>query len=68
MVEVRQFGSLAADGQSDQYSDIDLVVVVEEIADRSFAENVPRLLGPLGPQLIAGWGLDRLPDTYIRTI
>jgi hypothetical protein len=67
VVEVQPFGSLAGE-ESDQYSDIDLVVIVDGVSDRSFAEGLPDLLRPIGSQLIAGWGLDRLPETYVRTI
>jgi hypothetical protein len=69
VVDVRPYGSLKADGaQSDQYSDIDLVVDLEGISDRAFAEYVPSLLRSLGRPLIAGWGLEMLPDTYVRTL
>ncbi|MEQ7125296.1 hypothetical protein ABN034_12315 [Actinopolymorpha sp. B11F2] len=69
VVEVRPYGSLGAGGDhSDRYSDIDLVAVVDGLSDRAFATKLPGLLIPLGRPLIAGWGLDRLPDTYVRTL
>lgn len=68
MVEVCPFGSLGAGGKPDRYSDLDLVVVVDGLSDRAFAENVPHVISPLGRPLIAGWGLDLLPDTYVRTV
>jgi len=65
--DVELYGSLAS-GRADRYSDLDLVVHLEGISDKAFADIVPDLLHPLGRQLIAGWALDRLPDTYVRTI
>lgn len=67
VVGVRSFGSLAA-GRADAYSDIDLVVDLDGVSDRSFALHLPAHLELLGRPLITGWGLDRLPDTYVRTI
>lgn len=68
VVEVRPHGSLAATGRSDRFSDVDFLVVVDGVTDRGFAERVPDELRPIGRQLIAGWGLDMLPDTYVRTL
>ncbi|GAB3764763.1 nucleotidyltransferase family protein [Microlunatus parietis] len=67
VVGVRPFGSLAS-GRADAYSDIDLVVELDGVSDLTFAQEIPDHLAPLGRPLITGWGLDRLPDTYVRTI
>lgn len=67
VVGVRPLGSLAAGG-ADPYSDIDLVVELDGVSDRSFALDLPAHVASLGRPLITGWGLDRLPDTYVRTI
>lgn len=67
VVRVRPFGSLTT-GEADAYSDVDLLVEVEGVSDRLFAEDLPLALESLGRPLIVGWGLNRLPDTYVRTI
>ncbi|MFC7623309.1 nucleotidyltransferase domain-containing protein [Microlunatus sp. GCM10028923] len=67
VVGVRSFGSLASGG-ADAYSDIDLIVDLDDISDRAFALDLPGHLASLGRPLITGWGLNRLPDTYVRTI
>jgi predicted nucleotidyltransferase len=63
---VADYGS-HAQGRADRYSDIDVVVHLQNVSDRAFAEALPTLLDPLGPRLIDGWGLAFLPATYIRT-
>lgn len=60
------YGSLA-NGTGDRYADIDLVVQLDSVSDRTFAFALPRILRPLGPFLVEGWGVGFLPDTYIRT-
>ena len=65
--KIDQFGSIA-EGRSDKYSDVDLVVHVRGISDRTFVELVPDRLRSIGPTLIEGWSLAALPDTHARTL
>jgi hypothetical protein len=59
-------GSLSS-GHADEYSDIDIHVDLCTVSDRAFAEVLPDLLRPIGPCVIAGWGLKTLPEQFVRT-
>jgi hypothetical protein len=65
VTDVKFYGSLA-NGQADQYSDIDIQVNLVNTSDRAFAEELPDIVRPAGAMLLASWSLGALPDLFAR--
>ena len=59
-------GSLAT-GQTDEYSDIDVLVDVSGSDNGRFATRIPALLGRHVPVLFSDWAPSLLPETYVQT-
>ncbi len=58
VAQVRPYGSIA-EGRADWYSDIDLVVHVNGVSDRAFAETLQDLIQPIGWWMVGVLGFFR---------
>jgi predicted nucleotidyltransferase len=50
VLDVKLIGSLVG-AKADKYSDVDLAVQVRTVSDGDFAEDLPRVVEPVGPLL-----------------